>query len=298
MANGKLVAKIYTWSSAGGEEGGRSLAAQADACVKLAREKGLAVGFEHVLRERSSGVGEERPVLNELRWMVARKEVDAVLAYSASRLARTSSEFLTLQCEFVGSGVAIWLVQDPRDGADVGGLERRLGGVVGRVPAPDLGERTRRAKESLAKGGWMPGGIGPGIYGYDYDPAQRRMALNEVEADVVLRAFREVDHGRPVDGLVQLFDAEGIPSKRGGSWKYAAMRNLLRNEAYTGEYFYGKTRTVRGPNGAVFKEDVPRDEWIRVKGFTTAIVPRNLFSRVQGRLRDLGSGRGRHYRRL
>ena len=132
----------------------------------------------------------------------------------------------------------------------------------------------------------MPSGVGFGSYGWDYDPELRRMVVNDVEAENVLRAYRGVDEaGLTISGLMRQFNEEGIPAKRGGKWGYASMRSMLTNAAVKGEYHWGKTCRDGGLDGCSEKRaNVPRDQWIGMTGVCPAIVPADLFERVQAKL--------------
>ena len=148
----------------------------------------------------------------------------------------------------------------------------------------ELGEQVRRGKAALAQSGVMPGGTGPGTYGYDFNPEERRRVVNEVEAAIVLRVFGDFDEGKTVRSITQELNDEGVSSKQGKRWRPAMVLNLLRNESYVGVSYYGKTRTVRGPYGALTKVSTDRSDWIRITGFSPPLVPEELFWRVQAKL--------------
>ena len=149
-----------------------------------------------------------------------------------------------------------------------------------------MSEDTRRGKEALARRGVMPGGVGSGIYGYDYSPELRRRVVNEDEAVVVLWIFCEFADGRTRYSIFSQLNADGVPSKKGGKWGCAVLKNMLANESYLGVDYYGKTRTVRGPDGIPKKVWVPRREWIEIREFTPPLVPPLVFYRVKERLRS------------
>ena len=150
----------------------------------------------------------------------------------------------------------------------------------------DLGERVRRGKAELAQSGIMPGGTGRVTYGFDFNSQERRRVVNEVEALVVLRVFTEFDEGKTVRAIAQGLNDQGVPSKQGNRWSSTMVLNMLRNQSYVGLDHYGKTRTVRGPAGAVTKVSTDRSEWIRIPEFSPQIVPEDLFWRVQAKLRE------------
>ena len=150
----------------------------------------------------------------------------------------------------------------------------------------DMGERVRRGKAALAQSGVMPGGTGRGTYGYDFNPQERRRMVNEVEALVVRRVYTEFDEGKTIRAIAQGLNDEGVPSKQGNRWSSTMVLNMLRDESYVGLTYYGKTRTVRGPAGAVTKVTTDRSDWIRITGFSPPLVPEALFWRVQDKLRE------------
>ena len=148
------------------------------------------------------------------------------------------------------------------------------------------GDLVRSAQEARARSGSMPVGTGHGIYGFDYDRELGRRVVNEAEAEVVLWVFETFDAGETVSRIARRLNDQAIPSKRGMKWRYAVVLSMLRNRSYVGVDYYGKTRTMRTPDGEVFKVPTQAAEWVRVRGFTPPLVPEDLFERVQSRLRD------------
>ena len=161
-----------------------------------------------------------------------------------------------------------------------------LGTAFNKCHSAMISERTRLGKEAMARRGLMPGGVGSGIYGYDYSPELRRRVVNEDEAVVVLWIFCEFGDGRTSYSISRQLNADGVPSKKGGKWGCAVLKNMLTNESYLGVDYYGKTRTVRGPDGIPKKVRVPRREWIEIREFTPPLVAPTVFYRVKERLRS------------
>lgn len=148
------------------------------------------------------------------------------------------------------------------------------------------GEQVRLGQEERARWGVMPVGTGHGVPGYDLDPDTKRRVVNEDEAPIVLRVFHEFDEGHSIGSIARGLNADSVPSKRGMKWGYAVVLNMLRNESYIGVDYYGKTRTVRGPDGRVTRASVAKVDCIRITGFSPPIVPEELFWRVQQKLRE------------
>lgn len=155
----------------------------------------------------------------------------------------------------------------------------------------NLGDNVRIAKLRMAQQGAMPGGDGPGILGCNYDSKLRRRVINPEEAPVVRRIYEEYDSGLSVYRIAKGLNADGIPTKRGGKWGAAVVRNILRNPSYVGIDYYGKTRTVWCPYSSPVKVAVPRAEWIEIRGFTPQLVDLDLFERVQRKMDSRFAGR-------
>ena len=145
------------------------------------------------------------------------------------------------------------------------------------------GERVQSAKLEMARQGSMPGGYGPGIVGYD-NAGEGRRVINPEEARIVRRIFDEFDKGLSYHKIACGLNADGIPSKRGGNWGVAVIRNILGNLSYIGIDYYGKTRTVWSDERVPVKVDVPRDEWVEIRGLTPALIDVELFARVQRKM--------------
>lgn len=154
-----------------------------------------------------------------------------------------------------------------------------------------LGNRVQAAKLQMAQQGYMPGGNGPGILGFDYDPELRQRVINPKEAPVVRRIFEEYDSGLSVYRIAKGLNADGIPTKRGGKWGAAVVRNILRNPSYVGIDYYGKTRTVWRSYSRPVKVAVPCAEWIEIRGFTPPLIDLDLFERVQRKMDSRMVGR-------
>lgn len=72
----------------------------------------------------------------------------------------------------------------------------------------------------------------------------------------------------------------GITTKNGCKWDQKQVRELLMNEVFTGTLILGKTSLQNG-----VRVHVPKDEWRVFPDSHEAIVDRELFDRVQKRLK-------------
>lgn len=280
-----LICAIYVRVSTNQQVEGTSLETQIDQCKAAAFERGYQVNPEFIVRDSWTGDEIERPALDGLRAAVASGVLDAVMVYSADRLSRDPVHLLMLLREFTEAGVTLESVLGSFDTSAEGQFLTYVQGYVGQMERKQIAERTMRGKEQVAKSGRLPCGTGAGLYGYDYDPVLKVRTVNEVEAEIVKLIFQWADAGVSRHLIAKRLNEANIPSKRGNLWHPLTVERVLRNQAYTGVQFYG-TKRYRKARGVVTVADRPESEWVRIEGFTPAIISEAMYWRVQERLNE------------
>lgn len=82
------------------------------------------------------------------------------------------------------------------------------------------------------------------LIGYDKDE-YGNMVINEAEAMIIRRIFREYMEGKGLRLIANELKAEGVPSGRGGSnWGKSSIMHILKNERYCGDVLMQKNITV------------------------------------------------------
>lgn len=87
--------------------------------------------------------------------------------------------------------------------------------------------------------------------------------IDPVTAPLVVEIFEKYADGKSVRSIVEDFNARGLKTKRGQPFNINSFSSLLKNRKYIGEYRY---------------QDVV------IEGGVPAIVPEDLFNRVQERM--------------
>lgn len=225
------------------EREGTSLDTQLKACQDKAQELGYEISEKYTIRETYSGLSLDRPKLAQLRQWVRDEEVDAVVAYTLDRLSRDPVHFIILQEEMERSGVGLVLVTEDLDNSDLGLLITHIKGYAAKLEAEKIRERTMRGKQERIRSGKLPTGRGI-LYGYDYD---RELGINV--ANDKLRIVRMVGEWLMEEGVFlneacrRLMDKQ-IPAPKGGyRWSRGTLGRVMRNSAYAGKSYAGKTRT-------------------------------------------------------
>ncbi|WKB55984.1 recombinase family protein [Eleftheria terrae] len=189
-----------------------------------------------------SGGNMERPALKRLLADIDAGRVHIVVVYKIDRLTRSLADFARLVEAFDRRGVSfVSVTQQFNTTSSMGRLTLNVLLSFAQFEREVTGERIRdKIAASKAKGMWM-GGMPP----LGYDVRERRLVVNEHEADLVRDIFRRfAEHGSAAR-LMRELAIEGRTTKvwvtqtgnrrEGRTIDQAYLGKLLRNRLYLGE---------------------------------------------------------------
>ncbi|MFA5272338.1 MAG: recombinase family protein [Candidatus Omnitrophota bacterium] len=240
-----------------------------------------------------------RPELDQLRMDAKQKNWEAVLFYDPARLARRYSyqELVIDELREIGIDVLFVTRESPRNAE-----EKILYGVTGlfaEYERTKIAERFRLGKVRKAKEGHVILSEGPYGYKFILKTAEKQgyLEANEVEAKIVRLIFGWVaEEGLTMRVIVRRLQEMSIKPRKSkrGVWNTSTLSTLLRNRTYIGEGHYGASYAVVPENPlkkGIYKKIKktsrrmkPEEEWIKIP--TPAIIEKELFDRVQQRLKD------------
>jgi site-specific DNA recombinase len=289
MEGHKMKAAIYyRVSTEGQEQDGTSLQTQLEACLKYCQVRNYEVVKQ--FKEAYSGLSLERPQLDELRTLIRESIIDVVVVYSLDRLSRDPVHGVILMQEMEKHGVYLEAATETVDNSEVGKLIFYIKGYAAKLDAERRRDATGRGKQALLKAGKMPQGTGIGVYGYEWIKEYKKRIPIEREAKIVKRMFEMVARGDSCFKIARIFNQESIPTKSGKKWEARTVSRIVRNPAYIGITYFGKTA---GKDRKV----VPQNSWIILPDVTPAIIDTELFNMVQDVLaksKELHPGRAMH----
>lgn len=189
-----------------------------------------------------SGGNMERPALKRLLTDIEAGKIDVIIIYKIDRLTRSLSDFSRMVEVFERQGVSfVSVTQQFNTTTSMGRLMLNVLLSFAQFEREVTGERIRdKVAASKAKGMWM-GGVPP----LGYDVVERKLVINEPEANLVRDIFaRYAEHGSAAQ-LVRELQIEGHTTK---SWVTQGGRHregktidqqylftMLRNRLYLGE---------------------------------------------------------------
>ena len=273
---------IYTRKSSeeGLEQSFNSLDAQREACqafVVSQRHEGWRALPTRYDDGGYSGGTMDRPALKRLLDDVEANKIDTIVVYKVDRLTRSLADFAKIVEALDARGVSfVSVTQQFNTTSSMGRLTLNVLLSFAQFEREVTGERIRdKIAASKRKGMWMGGTVPLG-----YDLKDRKLVVNPEEASVVRNLFSLYLAAGCVSGLKTHLDQEGIKSKarisaagnRSGGTAYSrgALYQILKNRIYLGEIPH------RGQSHL---------------GQHEAIVPRELWDRVQARLSSDNQGR-------
>jgi site-specific DNA recombinase len=268
---------IYTRKSSeeGLEQDFNSLQAQREACEAFIKSQ-AGEGWRLVKTAYDdgglSGGTMERPALQRVLSDIKQGLIDVVVVYKVDRLTRSLADFAKMVEVFDAHGVSfVAVTQQFNTTTSMGRLTLNVLLSFAQFEREVTGERIRdKIAASKRKGMWMGGFVPLG-----YDVCDRRIVIEEREAETVRHIFRRYLELGCVRLLKEDLDRSGVVSKRrssktgiasgGHSFSRGAIYALLSNPIFVGE--------IRHKN-------------LRHPGQHQAIVDRAVWERTQQQLRE------------
>jgi DNA invertase Pin-like site-specific DNA recombinase len=251
-----------------------------------------------------SGATRSRPGLDAMLGRTG--EFDVVVAESLDRLSRDQEDIAGIYKRLRFAGVRIVTLSE----GEVSELHIGLKGTMGALFLKELGEKTRRGQVGRVAQGRIPGGISYGYrrvtkLGVDGEPERGLREIDEAQAAVVRRIFREFLAGRSPRAIALALNKEGVPSPSGKEWRANTINGnrergngILHNELYAGVISYNRQRFVRDPGTRKrVARPNPRDQWVTTTVPDLTIIDQQSWDETAARFAEVAGVRPERQRR-
>lgn len=212
-----------------------------------------------------SGASLMRPGIQMLMQDAAANKFDIVIAEAMDRISRDQEDIAAVFKRLTFAGVQIKTLSE----GEVTQLHIGLKGTMNALFLKDLADKTRRGLRGRVEKGLSGGGK---CYGYDVVPGEERghRTINDHEADVVRRIFRDYATGKSPKAIAAALNKEGIASPSGTGWGQSTINGnrqrgtgILNNELYIGRMVWNRLRYLKDPmTGKRVSKMNPEDAWI------------------------------------
>jgi hypothetical protein len=189
-------------------------------------------------------------------WDLRAGRFELVLAEGLDRLSRDQEHVAALFKQLAFAGVRLVTVAE----GEVGELHVGLKGTMNALYLKDLAQKTRRGLRGRVEQGRSGGGrcygytIVPGAADRDGVPERGLRRIEEGEAAVVRRIFKDYAAGRSAKAIAQALNREGVRGPQGGAWgpstiagNAARGTGILNNELYLGRLVWNRLCYVKDP---------------------------------------------------
>jgi site-specific DNA recombinase len=272
MTNAVIYARVSTEEQ--GE--GYSLSTQIEACQKYAINKNYQV--LEIFQDKFTGTSVNRPALDELEQFARNNDIQKIIVYDIDRFSRDSDVFGFLNYKFKKINISIEYVKGDHNDTPSGKMVQNFMAAIAGYEKEQILERMKRGKQGKAKSGSVIVGARP-PYGYRRVSKDKKVwfEIDDEEANIVRLIFKSYldreGNKEPLsqNGIAKMLTEMKILTRGDKlqhvakklpryAWQPATVRRILTREAYTGTWFYGKTKMENG-------KQVSRDksEWIPVK---------------------------------
>ena len=217
---------------------------------------------------------------------------DVVLAEALDRVSRDQADVAVLYKHLRFAGVPIVTLAE----GEIDELHVGLKGTMNALFLKDLAAKTHRGQRGRVEQGKAGGSLG---YGYDVvkavdaagEPVRGERRINETEAAIVRRIFREYAAGASPRAIVRRLNDDGIPGPRGKRWGDNTLRGhakrgtgILNNELYVGRLVWNRQRRVMDPKtGRKVSRINPPEDWVVVDVPELRIVVDELWQAAKDR---------------
>lgn len=235
-----------------------SIEGQMRECMAFAERENITLISPYIDRAFSAKT-DDRPAFQQMIRDSAKGMFDVVIVWKLDRFARNRYDSAHYKNLLKKNGVRV-ISATENISKDPSGIlmESVLEGMAEYYSA-ELSEKVRRGHRENTRKHYFNGGT----YTMGFMIVDRLYHIDPQTAPFILRSFEMYDQGYTLQEIINLLNAEGFRTRKGNKINMNFISRMLRNRKYAGDYVYGEF---------VDEDAIP------------AIVPRNLFDRVQGKL--------------
>ncbi|PJO50036.1 recombinase family protein [Brucella pituitosa] len=264
--------------------------------VRICREQAKRENWKIVGTYKDAGISGAsmilRPGIQALLQDAQAGQFDIVLAEALDRISRDQADVATFYKHLKFAGVPIITLSE----GEISELHVGLKGTMNALFLKDLAAKTHRGIRGRVEDGKSGGGL---CFGYNVvkrldsrgDPIRGDREINEAEANVVRRIFREFAAGVGPRTIARTLNEEGVPGPAGKLWNDTTIRGhvkrgtgLVNNELYIGRLIWNRLRYIKDPStGKRVSRLNPVSEWIIKDVPELRIVDDELWQSVRAR---------------
>ncbi|MFN3807495.1 recombinase family protein [Asticcacaulis sp.] len=267
---------------------------------RICREQALREGWQVIGCYKDAAISGATVTLRAgiqaiLQDALARK-FDVILIEALDRLSRDQADVASLYKHLTFAGVKIVSLAD----GEINELHVGLKGTMNALFLKDLAAKTHRGMRGRVEKGKAGGGL---CYGYrvvkrlgaDGEPIRGERAINQDEAHVIRRIFKEFADGKSPRAIATDLNKDGITGPMGKAWGDTSIRGhvsrgngIVNNALYNGVLVWNRQSYVKNPtSGKRVSRANPETAWIKTDVPDLKIVDDELWQRARARQAEI-----------
>ncbi|MEC3909641.1 recombinase family protein, partial [Sphingobium sp. CR2-8] len=239
-----------------------------------------------------SGASLLRPGIQALIADAGSHRFQIVLAEAMDRLSRDQQDMAGIFKRMNFSDIKIVTLSE----GEISHLHVGLKGTMNALFLKDLADKVRRGLRGRVELGKSGGG---NSYGYDVvrrlnaigELERGERTINELQAQIILRIFRDYIGGKSPKTIAFELNREGIESPSGGHWGSSTINGncqrgtgILNNEMYVGKIVWNRQRFIKDPDSGKRQARLnPESEWVIQDTPELRIVPNELWQQAKAK---------------
>ena len=227
--------------------------------------------------EGVSGRTDKRPEFQRLIADIENNKVKTLIVHKLDRFSRNKKdtfEYLDL-CE--DCGVKVISVSEPLGNSPADRMMLTVISGVNEYFSLNLSNEVMKGMLENAHKGFWSGGKPP----LGYDVVDKKLVINEKEAEAVKLIFEMSAEGYGYGKIIDRLNLLGYKTKKGNNFAKNSLHDLIENEKYKGVYVFNKrsSKSKKGGkrNNHKYKSD---EEIVRIPNGCPAIVSEELWNKA------------------
>jgi site-specific DNA recombinase len=275
----KLKAAAYMRYSSAAQDDGFSIEAQQRAIREFAIKNNIEIVAEYIDKAKS-GTNANRPAFQRLFSDCEQREFEIVIVHNLDRFARNALDSKVYRARLKEMGIALYSLKDDLEDTPNGKFFTAIKEAYSELYSDNLSQEVKKGLKEVALRGLHTGGSPP----LGYDVVDRKLVINESEAEIVRTIFKMFTKGQSYNDIAKELNAKGYTTRAGNEFSKSSFNAILQNRKYIGEYIYNR-RVGKDKNGKHNShKNKTEEEIIRIHDGVPKIIDTKTFNAAQKRL--------------
>lgn len=218
----------------------------------------------------------ERRAMQLILEKARKKELDTVVFKSIHRLGRDLRDALEIKEILLGHGVRLVTIEEGYDSLYEGNNDMKF--EIYAMFAAQL-PKTLATSISAALVAKVRRGEHTGTIPFGYDRIDKKLRINEKEAEIVKQIFDWYEEGRGYRTIANMLNKSESRTKSGNLWSEVSVKVIVTNSLYIGEHVMHKYKVVK-IDGKKRTVKNPKEKWLVFKDHHEAIISKEQWDLV------------------